>query len=70
MHREAEAQAVNLSLYPATNLSTASKIDQLLASVHLNQKLSTLEKNRRYRLFDLAQKPNEPHLRLTEGIMD
>ena len=41
--QQAEAGAVNLSLHPATNLTTASKIDQPLAPVHLNQKLSTLE---------------------------
>ena len=43
--QQAETRAVNLSPDPATNLTTASKIDQPLAPVHLNQKLSTLETN-------------------------
>ena len=41
--QQAEARAVNLSPDPATNLATASKIDQPSAPVHLNQRLSTLE---------------------------
>ena len=42
--QKGKARAVNLSLHLATNLTTASKIDQPLAPVHLNQRLSTLEK--------------------------